>query len=684
MKQAVNPLLTTVHPFPFDQIKAEQFVPAIETLIQESRKALQAFPQTHEVLSYENTVQVFLAILDRLGVYAAAIEHFESTMTTPALHKAYEEADALQVAFHDELFLHDRVYQSIKVFSDKAFSEGPLANKLNEEQGRALEQLLKQFRLQGAELADEKKKRLREINSKIAELHTQFTSHVTDSTFNLVVEDRRLLQGLPEDFISAAGERASSLKELQGKKAYVFNLDAPVFIPFMQFCANRDLRRQLYVKYMNRGSEGVLDNTPVIEELLQLRQEKAQLLGYKNYAALSLARKSAGSPETVITFLNRLADKARTGGFEEFAKLEVFAKGSDPALDQVRSYDWAYYSEKYRESLYHYNESELRDYFELKRVMNGLFQITKNLYALDLVLNKTLPTWHPDVKVYEVREAGQTTGILYLDLHPRSGMKRSGAWQSTLIEASGDGPHRRLPVAIIVCNFTEPTKTKPALLSPREVETLFHEFGHALHGLLSRAVISFNSMESVAWDVIEFPSHFMESWALEKETLQLIARHYKTEAPIPTTLLDKLVASKKFQAFGDCLRQISFSLFDLQLHREDPAHLKGKVNDYWRRIHESLSPLPFEKGTHFENGFQHLFNNDAYSAGYYSYKWSELLAADAFEAFRDSGDIFNQQVAMRFRKNILEMGNLKNMSELYLAFRGRAPREEALIRTMTP
>lgn len=669
-----NPLIEPLKNFdkalPFDQITAEHFVPAVEYWVADAKKNIQQILDNPSAPNFENVIFALEKSSERLDQASLAFGNLEVAHGDEKIHEVGKKLYPLLASFSSDITLNPALFTKIKqVYEHRKNLQ------LTVEETRLLEKTYLSFVRNGALLDSDKKDRLRKIDQELSTMGPQFSENVLKATnaFEMVLEEKDLV-GLPESAVEAAKDLAES-KGQQGK--YIFNLQIPSYMPLVTYSKRRDLREKIFRAYNSRAFQGTLSNQELIKNILKLKRERAQLLGFKDHADFVLQERMAKNSTQVTSFLRRLQDVSLVAAEKDLKEVSDFAFEIDK-LNDFKSWDFAYYSEKLKEKKYSFNEEDLRPYFKLENVVNGVFEHARKLYGIIFKENTQLPVYHPDVKCYEIyREDNQTyLGLFYTDFFPRQ-TKKGGAWM-TLFREQGyfDGDVRR-PHVSIVCNFTKPTTTKPSLLTYDEVRTLFHEFGHALHGILSDCRHRSMSGPNVYWDFVELPSQIMENWVNEKESLDLYARHYETDQLIPKDLVDKLVRSQKYLAGWMSLRQVQLGTLDMAWHTTDP----NTISDIERFEDNAVSAfrlLPKIDGMNVSCSFSHIFAG-GYSAGYYSYKWAEVLDADAFEYFKEKG-IFNKDVAARFRDNVLSKGGSEHPMELYKKFRGREPDADALLR----
>ena len=674
-----NPLLETHELPPFSAIQPEHVEPAISQLIDANRKHLQALLSSLQQPTWDNLVAPLEAQGDLLEQAWSPVSHLNAVCNNDALRTAYNNSLALLTEYSTEVSQNTELYNAYQKLADSEEYA-----QLTQAQKQAVDNALRDFRLGGVALDGEQKKRFGAIQKRLSELSTQFSNNVLDATqaWFKHFTDAEALAGLPESALAQAAQAAAQ-KQLSG---YVVTLDFPSYLAVMMYADNRQLREEMYTAYVTRASAdgkkadgssaAQWDNSALITETLALRHELAQLLGFANYAERSLASKMAESTQQVLEFLNELAQKSRPLAERDIQALRDFA--ATQGCTDLQPWDMTYYSEKLRVEKYAISQEELRPYFPAERVINGMFDVVKRLYDIDIVQVAVFDSWHPDVRFYHIFKNGEKIASFYLDLFARE-HKRGGAWMADCRVRRKTDTGTQLPVAFLTCNFTPPVGDTPSLLTHDEVTTLFHEFGHGLHHMLTQIdVAAVSGINGVAWDAVELPSQFLENWCWEPEAIPLISGHYQTAEPLPQALLDKMLAAKNFQSGMQMVRQLEFSLFDFRLHAEyDPANPQDPqaVLDQVRREVAVVQAPAFNR---FQNSFSHIFAG-GYAAGYYSYKWAEVLSADAFSRFEEEG-IFNAQTGESFLREILQQGGSKAPMELFINFRGREPSIEALLR----
>ena len=665
-----NPLLNPFDTLPFSKIENGHFLPAFTRLIEQTKVEIEEIASNPKEATFENTV----AALDRSGQQmdrvTSAFFNLNSAETNDELQKIAQEVSPMLSEFNNDLLLNSALFERIKkVYDSRAGLE------LTIEEQTLLEKQYKRFARNGANLSKEDQKKLREIDAKLARLTLQFGENVLAETnaFELHLTEKDDLEGLPDSIKEAAADEAIS----RGKEGWVITLHYPSYIPFMKYAKKRSLRKKLSHAFGSRAfKDNERNNEQIVLDIAGLRYERAKLLGYPSHAAFVLEERMAGSADGVLEFLNELLVKSKTAAQNEFAELEQFARELD-GIERLEKWDGAYYSEKLRQKRFDLDDEKLKPYFELDRVINGVFDVAGRLYGLSFEETFDIDKYHEEVRTYRVKdEAGQLVAVFYADFHPRPG-KRNGAWMTSYkTQQIANGQNQR-PHISIVCNFSRPTKSSPSLLTFNEVTTLFHEFGHALHGMLANTTYAGLSGTSVYWDFVELPSQIFENWCYEEEALQLFARHYKNGEKLPGAYIEKIKESATFHEGMQTLRQISFGLLDMAWHNDDPSGIKD-VKLHESEAFEGTRLYPQQPGTCMSTSFSHIFQG-GYSAGYYSYKWAEVLDADAFEYFREEG-VFNRKVADKFKQYILSRGGTEDPMELYVKFRGQKPDPEALLR----
>ncbi|MGD8163955.1 oligopeptidase A [Pantoea sp. FN0307] len=671
-----NPLLTPFTLPPFSAIQPEHVVPAVEQALAACRETVEKVVAQGAPYSWENLCQPLAEVDDRLGRIFSPVSHLNSVKNSPELRQAYEQTLPLLSEYSTWVGQHEGLYQAYR-----NLKEGDNYAPLSLEQKKAVDNALRDFELSGIGLPKEKQQRYGEIAARLSELGSTYSNNVLDATmgWSKLITDESELAGMPESALAAAQAQA----EAKGQEGWLLTLDIPSYLPVMTYCDNQALREEMYRAYATRASDqgphaGKWDNGPIMAEELALRHELAQLLGFDSYAHKSLATKMAQNPSQVIDFLNDLAQRARPQAEKELERLRAFAK-QQHGIDELQPWDITYYGEKQKQHLYAISDEQLRPYFPEERAVNGLFEVVKRIYGISAKERKDVDVWHPDVRFFDLfDESGELRGSFYLDLYAREN-KRGGAWMDDCVGMmrKADGSLQK-PVAYLTCNFNRPVNGKPALFTHDEVTTLFHEFGHGLHHMLTRVdVPGVSGISGVPWDAVELPSQFMENWCWEPEALAFISGHYETGEPLPQELLDKMLAAKNYQAALFILRQLEFGLFDFRLHTEfDPA--KGaQILETLAEVKKQVAVVPSPAWGRFPHAFSHIFAG-GYAAGYYSYLWADVLAADAYSRFEEEG-IFNRETGQSFLDNILTRGGSEEPMELFKRFRGREPQLDAML-----
>lgn len=669
----VNPLLTPQFRIPFHQIRAADVQPATSTLLADSRARLEKIAAEAGERTFANTMLALDNLTEPLDYAMGVVRHLESVATYPELRAAFNAAQPEVSAFYSGIPLHAGLWNAVK-----AYAATRDAGALLGERQRFLKKTVESFRRHGADLDAAGKKRLEEIDVELTQLTTKFGENVLDSTnsFELLITNEKDLAGLPPTAVAAARESAGR----KGLEGWRFTLQAPDYFAVMTYLDEASIRRKLYDAYSVRATAGAWDNRPALRRIVELRREKARLLGFSDFADFVLDDRMAHTGSRALEFLEDLKVKTERRFREENRELLEFRRSIEgPSTPELNPWDVGYYAEKQRAALYAFDEEALRPYFSLERVVAGLFDLVGRLYGIRVTEEAAVPVWDPQVHYYNVHDAdGSFLGGLYADWYPREN-KRGGAWMDSLITGGPSADGFRPHLGLICGNLTPPIAGKPALLTHREVETIFHEFGHLLHHLLSRVEIRSLAGTNVAWDFVELPSQIMENWCWERQALDLFARHWETGEPIPEDLFQKMKRARTFRAANAQMRQLGFGFVDLLLHVRYTPERDGDPVDYTRGVLQQFSPAPLPPGHAMIAAFTHLFASPVgYGAGYYSYKWAEVLDADAFTRFRDSG-IFSREIGAAFRANILSKGDSEDPAELYRRFMGREPDPSALL-----
>ncbi len=667
----MNPLLDFSGLPRFTEVKAEHVTPAIELLLAANRALVEKLSADASASSWAGFVAPLEDANEQLSRAWSQVSHLNSVMNSPELREVYNANLPKITEFYAELSQNLKLYDKFKAL--KASAEFA---QLSAPQKKIVENELRDFRLGGAELAEDQKQRFKAIQEELASAAAKFEENLLDTTndFAKYVERAEELSGLPADVQQAAQEAATA----DGKSGWKFTLHGPSYMPVMQYADHRPLREEIYRAYTTRASEfgkPEWDNTPLIQQILSLRQEAAHLLGFKSYAEVSLATKMAQTPSEVKEFLHALAQRAKPFAEKDVAEVRAFA-AEKFGQRELEAWDIGYYSEKLREARYGFSDEEVKQYFPETSVLPGMFKVVETIYGLKIHA-ALAQSWHPDVRFFSLTDqAGQLVGQFYLDLYARKN-KRGGAWMDDAITRRRKPAALQTPVAYLTCNFSPPVGGKPALFTHDEVITLFHEFGHGLHHLLTKIEdLGVSGINGVEWDAVELPSQFMENFAWEWDVVRHMTRHVETGATLPRELFDKMLLAKNFQSGMHTVRQIEFSLFDMHLHDDfDPAH---NPLDLLHRVRDQVAVLRPPAYNRFPNNFSHIFAG-GYAAGYYSYKWAEVLSADAYSLFEENG-VLNAEVGHRFWSEILGRGGSRPALESFVAFRGREPAIDALLR----
>lgn len=665
----MNPLLNPFDTAPFSKIKDEHFKPAFLEAIEAARKEIDAITDNPNDPTFENTIEALEFTGQHLDRISSLFFNLNSAETNPKIQKIAQEISPLLSEFSNDVTLNEGLFKRIKSIYGKKD-----ALNLSTEQQTLLEKKYKSFSRNGANLSEDKKKRLREIDTELAKLKLQFGENVLAETnkYELHLTNESDLDGLPEGEKEAAAQLAKS----KDKDGWLVTLDYPSYIPFMKYAKNRELRKTLSLAFGSKGfHEDELDNQANVLKITKLRHERANLLGYETHAHFVLEERMAETPKKVHAFLNELLEKAKPAAKREFKQLEDFAKELD-GIDRLQKWDSSYYSEKLKQKLFNLDDEKLKPYFKLENVIAGVFEVAEKLFGLRFEEVFDVDTYHEEVKTYKVYDLDSNfISLFYADFHPRKG-KRGGAWMTSYKSQYKRNGEDVRPHVSNVCNFTRSTPSKPSLLTFTEVTTLFHEFGHGLHGMLANTTYPSLSGTSVYWDFVELPSQVMENWCYEKEALELFATHYESGEVIPMELVEKIKESATFQEGMATLRQLSFGLLDMAWHGGDPSNITD-VKVHETKAFSGTQLYPDTPETCMSTAFSHIFQG-GYSSGYYSYKWAEVLDADAFAFFREKG-IFDKEVATKFKENILSKGGTEKPMVLYKRFRGSEPKIEALL-----
>lgn len=671
-----NPLLAKTLLPAFAAIRPEHIQPAIEHLIAENRETLEKLLSENSSYSWDKLVKPLEERDDLLNRAWSPVNHLHAVADNESLRTAYNTCLPKLIEYGSELGQHRglyRAYQQIR--EDASFSS------LKAAQQKSIENSLRDFQLSGVGLEDEQREQYRELKKKLSQLQTRFEENLLDATqaWSLNVNDEAVLAGLPESALGLLAQNASR----EDKQGWLLNLEFPSYMPVMQYADNRELREALYKAYVTRASEqgpdaGKWDNGQNMVDILALRQQQAKLLGFENYAEYSLARKMAGSAKEVLDFLIDLAERSMEVARAEYEELSEFARDHHQ-LSNLKAWDITYYAEKLRLHKFDLSQEALRPYFPASRVIGGMFIVVEKLCGIKISEKQGIEAWHEDVRFFEIHDAaGKLRGGFYLDLYARP-QKRGGAWMDECVVRRRVDAMVQHPVAYLTCNFTPPVGNAPSLLTHDEVVTLFHEFGHGLHHMLSLVDYpEVSGINGVVWDAVELPSQFMENWCWERDALELISAHYQTGETLPATLFDKILKARAFQAGMQMLRQIEFAVFDFRLHREKRGESVADIQALLDEVRSRVAVVTPPTYNRFQHGFSHIFAG-GYAAGYYSYKWAEVLSADAFSKFEENG-IFDRKTGEQFLHSILEQGGSREMMELFIEFRGRQPSIEPLLR----
>ena len=672
----IQSVLTDFSDFPkFDQIKIEDIEPTLTKLLAQSREKIEKLAVSSQQKTWENFIVPMDEIDNALERMWSPVSHLNAVKDSDELRDAYEACLPKLTEYGTQLSQDKRLYDGFVSIKDS-----DEFNSLNLAQQKVITNALRDFKLAGVDLSEEQKPRFMEIQQSLSQKCNKFSQNVLDAThgWSLHITDETDLQGLPESAIGMARQMA----QISDQQGWKFTLDAPLYIPFMTYADHQEFRRQMYEAFTTRASDkgptkGQWDNSQLMVEILALRQEKAKMLGFQNYADYSVVSKMANSPDQIVEFLQDLAEKSKPYAEKELEELRAFAN-NEHAVADLNAWDLAYYSEKLRQHRYKFTQEEVRPYFPVEHVLKGMFDVVNRLFGISIKQTENAHLWHDDVRFFEVKENDQLIGHFYVDLFARE-HKRGGAWMADCMGRLKTNSGLQKPVAFLTCNFSVPVGDKPSLLTHDEVTTLFHEFGHGLHHLLTRidepGVAGING---VAWDAVELPSQFLENWCWELEGLNFISSHYQTGETLPVELLGKMKAAKNFHCAMGMVRQLEFSLFDILLHQQTNIESPGQIQDTLNQVRSQVSvivPPPFNR---FQHAFSHIFAG-GYAAGYYSYKWAEVLSADAFSRFEEEG-VFNADTGKSFREIVLANGGSREPMELFVEFRGREPDIEALLR----
>lgn len=660
----------------FREIDPQDTQALLKEHIKDNKEKLQQLMTQKEKFSWENLLQPLEDMNDSLNREWAPFAHMHGVMETEDLRKSYNEAVQWMTEYHTELAQNEKLFNALESIEKTA--EFP---NLNPAQRKIIANDLRDFKLSGIHLSPNKKETMAELHKQLSQQMTKFSENLLDSTqgWILHIVDPKQTEGLPPQALQLAFDHAKK----RNLKGYVFTLDFPSYSTAIRFLRDRNLRKTMYEAYVTRASDqgpnaGKWDNTQVMEKVLQIRHEIANLVGFPNYAEYSLATKMAKNPEEVLNFLQDLLKRSKIFAEKEYEEITKLAKKLD-GIERVEIWDLSYYAEKLRETTFNFSPEDLRPYFPVHKVLEGMFLLLNKLYGIQIQEEEGVEVWHPDVKFYSIYDSNQKLrGGVYIDLYARSN-KREGAWMDECRNRRQEEGELQYPVAFLICNFMPPVDKQPALLTHDDVLTLFHEFGHCLHHVLTKIDYpSVAGINGVPWDAVEFPSQFMENYCWEKESLSMIAAHYQTGEKIPEDLYQKMIAAKHFQTGLHMLKQIEFALFDFRIHLEYDSQKSNFIQTILDDVRKQTSVFPAPKFNRFQHSFSHIFAG-SYAAGYYSYKWAEVLSSDAYEQFEENG-IFDRATGQSFLKNILEIGGVRDPMESFIAFRGRPPKINALLK----
>jgi len=671
-----NPLLEKTKLPQFSKIKAEHIEIAIDDLLTQAREAVKNNLLKNSEYTWDNLIEPLENMEDQLNKAWSPVSHMNSVVNTDELRDAYNACLPKLSEFSTEMGQNKALFNAYQ-----QIAESDAYSTLDTAQKKIITNALRDFRLSGIDLDPEKQERYKQISQELSSLSSKYEENVLDATnaWTKLITDKEVLAGLPETALTLASETAQSQK----KEGWMITLQIPSYLAVMTYAENRELRKELYTAFSTRASDlgstdGQWDNSENMEQLLALRHEKAQLLGFNNYAELSLATKMAEKPQDVTKFLENLAEKSLGHARKDFSELKEFAKQQHD-LDELQAWDIGFYSEKMRQHHYQLSQQEVKSYFPVTQVIPGLFAVVDKLFGLKITEITDFDSWHSDARFFQIcNEDGELRGQFYLDLYARP-KKRGGAWMDDCVGRKKEANQIQTPVAYLTCNFTPPTANDPSLLTHDEVQTLFHEFGHGLQHMLTQIdYLGVSGINGVEWDAVELPSQFMENWCWEKEVIEMISGHYKTGEKLPDELYQKMLKAKNFQAGMMMVRQIEFSLFDFKIHQQYEPEKGGQIYPTLNRIREKVAVVYPPEFNRFAHSFSHIFAG-GYAAGYYSYKWAEVLSSDAYSLFEEKG-IFDQATGKSFLQHILEKGGSENAMQLFVKFRGREPEIDALLR----
>lgn len=665
-----EPYHTPFETVPFHLIKESHYLPALEKAIESAKREIQEIINDEELPSFANTIEALEYSGAEVGKVTEVFFNLNSAETNEEIQRIAQQFSPLLTAYRNDILLNKELFDRVKHVYDNIEKEN-----LTTEAQTLLENTFQSFKRNGALLEASQKEELRSIDAELAKLSLTFGEHVLAETnkYELSISDKNQLKGLPEFVVEAAAQLANEKDKIGN---WIFTLDYPSYVPFMTYASNRELREEMFKAFGSKAyKKDELDNQDIVLQIASLRKRRASVLGYDSYADFVLEKRMAETPEKVLTFLSDLLEKALPAGISDVEEVCELAK--EDGIDQIERWDFSYYSEKLKKKKYELDDTLLKPYFKLENVVNGVFETAQKLYGLHFTQRTDIPVYHEEVLTYEVTDDnGNHVAVFYADFFPRKG-KRGGAWMTSYRGQRIEEGKEVRPHVSIVCNFTKPTPTKPSLLTFNEVTTLFHEFGHALHGILAKGTYPSLTGTNVFWDFVELPSQILENWCYEKECLDLFAKHYETGELIPTSLIEKIKASSTFNEGYQNVRQLSFGLLDMKWHSEFDEKVES-VADFEKKAMESTELFPNVEGTNMSVSFSHIFQG-GYAAGYYSYKWAEVLDADAFAFFKEKG-IFNTEVANLFKEYILSAGGTEHPMKLYKKFRGKEPDHTALLK----
>ena len=665
-----NPILEQKELPIFDKINYEHVFDAIKTIVSENLNELKSIESIDPSLVNFDFVDRLNKLDYRLSNAWSQIGHINAVKNNNDFREAYNKSKELLTDYYTNLSQNKKLYNLFNLLK-----HSPNFSTLNKSQQKVIDNELRDFKLGGVDLPEEKKHHYKEIQAKLSKLSSKFEENVLDETNNFIlhIKDSKDVEGIPSDILKTA----KRLAEEDGHQGFYFTLQFPCYIPVLQYAENRNLRKSLYEAYAKKASEFSVkkfDNSPIIDEILDLRHQLANILGFDNFASLSLDTKMADSPEEVCSFLRELSLKAKPFAEKDLIDLEGYAKKDGVSI--LEAWDIAYYSEKIKQEKYDINDNEIKSYFPEYKVLKGLFNLVNELYDLD-IRNKEVPVWDKSVKYFEIFQENKIIGSFYIDLYARKN-KRGGAWMDECISKNKFSDKVHYPVAYLTCNFSSPSQEIPALFTHDEVITLFHEFGHGLHHLLTRVEeFSISGIKGVEWDAVELPSQFMENFCWDWTVIKNMTEHYETKESMPLDIFNKLVESKNFQAGMQTVRQVEFALFDMLIHMEKPSK-KTNIIDTLEKVRDEVAVVRPPKWNRFPHSFGHIFSG-GYAAGYYSYKWAEVLSADVFEEFINNG-VLNKNIGDKFRREILSVGGSRTAKESFISFKGREPSIDALLK----